>query len=330
MFGRWSRAKGTMAATGKETLQVELQTATNSGVLDIPEDLIAPILEASRNAADRPVIMNHLYDCLSKPSGKQWQRTYAGLTLLENLLTCGSFELLAEAAFGRHFDLRQRLAFLEHFDFDNRRVQAMMKGKIENLRNKAMPRLGKVQEMADSCKETSTEMTFYVRRPLNNTRPGVAFRNSKSREDIFHSDNIAFYDSFVRGIDEGDGWLRVGNTFLPFDLPSGERVLVTFQDSNSLEDGTLSFNWTVQDELQREEAVANVSKLLEDMATLAEEEVATGKHGEEKEEKTTSGSGRSTPRGKFSKVANLGTAPQAIQTSDEAFSHVIGASSSSK
>merc|ERR1712226_1245405 len=51
---------------------------------------------------------------------------------------------------------------------------------------------------------------------LQATTLGMDFRNSKNLEARTHS--LAPWGSIVRGIDEGDGWLKVGKLFLPMVL----------------------------------------------------------------------------------------------------------------
>jgi hypothetical protein len=228
----WSRVTGLGAAGDKGSLKAVLEMVTHKRVLNISEDSFAPIIAASHNPEDRPVIMKHLHDCLSEPNYKHSNRVYGALVLLEMLLTSGSLDLLVEIAGGLHFDLAQRLSFLDHFRCDDGRVQTMVKIKTEKLRKDALPQLE--DRLASRSQERPSDLqAFFVRQPSTKTNAlGLAYRNSKDFEDKFHGDAIAFYDSFLCGRDEGDGWLRVGELFLPIHLASGERVLVTFEDSS--------------------------------------------------------------------------------------------------
>lgn len=128
-----------MTGRGAKTLPAELKRITHSEVLDIPKDLLAPIIEASKKAEDRPEIMKHIRECLAEPSGKQWKRIYGGLVLVDALVKDGPPALIAETAEGRYFDLAQRLAFLESFDNVDKRVQNNIRRKAEDIRKVLVP-----------------------------------------------------------------------------------------------------------------------------------------------------------------------------------------------
>mmetsp|Transcript_8935 Transcript_8935/g.20756 ORF Transcript_8935/g.20756 Transcript_8935/m.20756 type:complete len:263 (+) Transcript_8935:64-852(+) len=124
-------------------LQADLKRATESNVIEVPKDVLALVVEATRlGEEERREIMMHLRDCLAEPQGKKWRRMYAGLVLVEELLKNGSPELLHETSEGRHFDLVQRLSLLEKFECTNDlRVQNMVRTKASVLRSEVMPRL---------------------------------------------------------------------------------------------------------------------------------------------------------------------------------------------
>lgn len=136
MASMWSRVTGRGAA---KTLPADLKRVTHSGVLDIPKELLTPIIEASRNEEDRPEIMKHLRECLAEPSGKQWRRIYGALVLVDALVKNGAPALLIETSEGRHFDLVQRLSFLEHFDNTDKRVMNNIRKKAEEIRKDVVP-----------------------------------------------------------------------------------------------------------------------------------------------------------------------------------------------
>lgn len=133
--GAWSRVTG----RGKKTLPADLKRITHSEVLDIPKDLLTPVVQASNNDEDRPEIMKHLRECLAEPSGKHWRRVYGGLVLVEALVKNGSPALITETAEGRHFDLVQRLSFLEQFHNEDKRVMNNVRRKAEALRKEVVP-----------------------------------------------------------------------------------------------------------------------------------------------------------------------------------------------
>lgn len=143
-------------ASGPQGVATELRRITDSGIIDIPEELFPKVIEASHNAEDRKVIMQHLRECLAEPAGKQWRRIYAGLVLAENLVQHGAAELLAETAEGRHFDLVQRLSFLEHFERSNDRgAQNLIRKKASTLRAEVVPKL-----QADGVLEPTASATL--------------------------------------------------------------------------------------------------------------------------------------------------------------------------
>lgn len=129
---------GRGAATRQKTLAADLKKVTQSDVIDIPKELLAPIVEASRCEDDRPEIMKHLRECLAEPSGQKWRRVHAGLLLVDALVKNGPPSLFAEVAEGRHFDLTQRLSFLERFESTDKRVMNMIQGKAETLRKEVV------------------------------------------------------------------------------------------------------------------------------------------------------------------------------------------------
>lgn len=144
---------------GGQGLQADLKRVTDSGVTDIPKELLTTIVEASSDADSRREIMKHLQACLAEPAGaKKWRRIYAGLLLTESLMLNGSNVILAETAEGHHFDVVQRLAFLEHFELtSDRRAQHMMRTKAKELRVALIPQLqsasdeGLLKQMVDAA-----------------------------------------------------------------------------------------------------------------------------------------------------------------------------------
>jgi len=162
----WSRMTGRGGA-GK-TLPADLKRITQSGVLDIPKELLTPVIEASSNEEDRPEIMKHVRECLAEPSGKNWRRIYAALVLVEALVNDGSPTLIVETAEGRHFDLVQRLSFLEHFDNTDKRVTNNIRRKAEALRKEVVPLIQNAMiakdsdDKADDSKDTASTCTGAV------------------------------------------------------------------------------------------------------------------------------------------------------------------------
>lgn len=152
----WSRVTG-RGATVNKTLPTDLKRVTNSGVIDIPKELLTPVIAASNNEEDRPEIMKHVRECLAEPSGKQWRRIYGALVLVDALLKEGSPALIAETAAGRHFDLVQRLSFLEHFDNTDKRVMNNIRKKAEEIRKDVIPLIESASlKDTEDCKDTAS------------------------------------------------------------------------------------------------------------------------------------------------------------------------------
>lgn len=122
--------------SGGSSLEDDLKRITDSGVIDVPQELFTVIIEESREEQSRKIIMNHLRQCLtdlSKP--KDWKRAYVAMVLAEELMQKGSSALVAETAVGRHFDLVQRLSFLEQFEMSsNELAPSMVRSKAKALR----------------------------------------------------------------------------------------------------------------------------------------------------------------------------------------------------
>jgi len=122
---------------------VDLKRATESGVIDVPRELLDAVVEASSTGEEnRREIMRHVRECLAEPSGRRWRRVHAALLLVEALAKRGAPQLLTETAEGRHFDLVQRLSLLEKFECTtDKRVENMVRSKASALRSEVVGRL---------------------------------------------------------------------------------------------------------------------------------------------------------------------------------------------
>lgn len=149
--------------TTDPSLEPALARITDSGLVDIPDELFTPVIEESREEHGRKVIMNHLRQCLTdvaKP--KAWKRLHAAMILIEELMTNGSAALLAETAVGRHFDVVQKLSFVERFQHtSNERAQSMVRAKAKSLRYSLAEKLrefgaNKVGKWADADEDTES------------------------------------------------------------------------------------------------------------------------------------------------------------------------------
>mmetsp|Transcript_116043 Transcript_116043/g.248119 ORF Transcript_116043/g.248119 Transcript_116043/m.248119 type:complete len:286 (+) Transcript_116043:118-975(+) len=127
---------------GASALETDLKKITESGVIEVPKELLDTVVEATRSADDRTEIMKHLRQCLAEPSGNRWRRVYAAMVLAEALIKGAAPALLTETAEGHHFDLVQRLSLLEMFEHStDKRVQGMVRSKASALRKELVPRL---------------------------------------------------------------------------------------------------------------------------------------------------------------------------------------------
>jgi len=138
MAGLLARFRG----GGANRLASDLKKVTESGVIELPKDLVTAVVQCSHNEEDRRTIMQHIRECLAEPSAIRWRRTYAALILVEDLLKNGSQELFDETAEGHHFDLVQRLSLLEVFECTtDKRVQGMIRSKANGMRAEVISRL---------------------------------------------------------------------------------------------------------------------------------------------------------------------------------------------
>mmetsp|Transcript_72198 Transcript_72198/g.172419 ORF Transcript_72198/g.172419 Transcript_72198/m.172419 type:complete len:266 (+) Transcript_72198:42-839(+) len=168
---------------GNQTpLQADLQRATESNVIEVPKDVLALVVEATRmGEEERREIMMHLRECLAEPQGRRWRRIYAALVLIEELLKNGAPELIAETAEGRYFDLVQRLSLLEKFECTNDlRVQNMVRTKATGLRSEVVPRLETAGE--DSPKPAASSVSRFS--DATTTGAGDSSSSSASTQSV--------------------------------------------------------------------------------------------------------------------------------------------------
>lgn len=144
----FSAMRGSTGTAGKKSVLPDLKCITarvgRGSEVEIPADLLASVTQASQNEDDRRDIMQHLRECLAETSGKNWQRVYSAMMLLEALVKSGSSDLMKETAEGRHFDIVQRLAFLEVFNIADKCVQGMVRTKAMTLRKEVITALESV------------------------------------------------------------------------------------------------------------------------------------------------------------------------------------------
>jgi len=147
----------------KGPIKVQLNKATDSGVVDVPKDLFEGILEASNDEQSRRVIMMHIFECFTQSTKAKhlpWKRIHAALILTEELLLNGSASLVSEIASGYHFDLLQQLSFLEQFQWTtDPRAQALVRSKAQSVRRTVAPKLEGaevIQEKGDLSEDTAS------------------------------------------------------------------------------------------------------------------------------------------------------------------------------
>jgi len=116
-------------------LEADLKCATRSGSVQVPEEALRKIVQASHQEDSRRQIMQHLHACLTEVTSAQWRTVFAGMLVLEELLERGAESLAAETASGIHFDLTQRLSFLERYEFGfDQRVEDLLRRKAKAVR----------------------------------------------------------------------------------------------------------------------------------------------------------------------------------------------------
>lgn len=93
---------------------------------------------------------------------------------------------------------------------------------------------GLVQSMDEAALEVGDEYLL-DNSQLQSSAAYIAYRFSKNMEDKDES-RIAAYGSVVNGVDQGDGWLQVGNRYLPMVI-RGVKVLII----QKLEDASQHF-----------------------------------------------------------------------------------------
>mmetsp|Transcript_35579 Transcript_35579/g.83144 ORF Transcript_35579/g.83144 Transcript_35579/m.83144 type:complete len:254 (-) Transcript_35579:16-777(-) len=122
-----------------DPLQADLRRITDGDAVDIPQDALLTVMQASFSADARKEIMAHVQDCMT--SVTEWRRVHCSLELLDQLLQHGSKQLLREASEGVFFDVVQRLTFLESFTHaPDERVQQMVRKKAGYLRKEFLSR----------------------------------------------------------------------------------------------------------------------------------------------------------------------------------------------
>lgn len=132
-FGAMALGFGSRMGAG---LEAELKRATYASTIEVPQDAMLAIMQASQNCEDRREIMHHLHGCLTSNSSSLWRRVYLGLLVLEELLQKGSAEVVIETGNGIHFDLMQRLNFLEAFEYSyDLRVQHLVRQKASIVKS---------------------------------------------------------------------------------------------------------------------------------------------------------------------------------------------------
>lgn len=148
--GMFARLSG---RSGKTSLETDLKRVTELGVIEVPKEFLAVIVESSKEDEEqRRAIMGHLRETLAEPSSIRWRRIHGALVLVEELLEHGAPELLVETAEGRHFDLVQRLSLLERFENSaDKRVQNSIRSKATALRALAVSKLETASELLQAA-----------------------------------------------------------------------------------------------------------------------------------------------------------------------------------
>lgn len=134
-----------------ESLQDDLWKLTDRGHVEVPPQLLNRVVQASSNADDRQIIMQHLQANLS--ISNDWRHLAGGLTLLGELLKQGPSILFEEIANGYHFDPVQRLSFLETFQYtEDKRVEQLIRTKAVKLREALLQKMCSSGELPSDVK----------------------------------------------------------------------------------------------------------------------------------------------------------------------------------
>jgi len=201
--GFWARSIARVRGSGSNPLQQTLSSITESAVIDIPKELLQPVVEASHDKDNRKEIMQHLRGCLTEPSGAKWRRTYAGLVLLEGLVQQGDPAIVFESSQGLHFDLVQQLSFLEQFEYSvDRRAQNLIRRKTTTVQELISQKLEDPPSTEGANKQDDT--------------PEVSTKQQESAV------STAKANSGPRSIEGGN--LDIMNDFTP-EEPKGQLIL---------------------------------------------------------------------------------------------------------
>lgn len=208
MFASLKQRFGGPAGTAS-TLQADLRRVTESSVIEVPQELLGIIVEASQHGEEeRRTIMGHLRECLSESTVRRWKRIHAALILIEALLKHGSPELVYETAEGKHFDLVQRLSLLEHFEnVSDRRVQNMIRTHATALRAEVVPRL---ETAADSERPVKKDTTAGIDN-ASTCSPSIAPSLSSGNSSSFGAEDIPKLPVRPQGLMILNGVVAVGH-----------------------------------------------------------------------------------------------------------------------
>jgi len=131
-------------------LQDALQRIVESKLVDIPEELFTPVIDASNDNSFRRIILMFLQNCLSQQQQQQqqpqalepWRRVYSGLVLAQQLLVHGSPMFFVETGCGlKDVDLASEVYFLQFFEYrTDWRAQRLVRKKATELRERLIER----------------------------------------------------------------------------------------------------------------------------------------------------------------------------------------------
>mmetsp|Transcript_32029 Transcript_32029/g.91324 ORF Transcript_32029/g.91324 Transcript_32029/m.91324 type:complete len:456 (+) Transcript_32029:72-1439(+) len=206
---------------GEQPLKVYLSRITETKIVEIPQELLTPIIDASHDAIGRRDVMRHLRECLSEPTGKRWHRIYAGLLLVERLMERGSHALTVELAHGHHFDLIQKVSLLEHFDSAARGVsnpwaQSMIRKKAGELRTSLVPLLQKASE-----EQLPSDSLLVVRDPIS-CSPALSHSTLSTAASSMSAGSPAMTSKMKRRKDVGSNVVESPEAFAAY--PPHERL----------------------------------------------------------------------------------------------------------
>mmetsp|Transcript_32208 Transcript_32208/g.75631 ORF Transcript_32208/g.75631 Transcript_32208/m.75631 type:complete len:419 (-) Transcript_32208:221-1477(-) len=193
--------RSTPSVDPRTFLESELQQITESGSVDIPTELLAPVLKVCHDPESFAVILQHLHKCFADTSPGQWRKVHAGLYLLEQIRQHGRPNVFQDAD-ATGCSLTSTMWALQEFEHrKDWKAQGAIRKKATKLFEQAieMQRLG-AQGKAQPCKQDSFEDAFMSLRDWAEEGPD---RTSWSTHPSSRPSSAALSDDSEEGLGGG-------------------------------------------------------------------------------------------------------------------------------